>query len=346
MPENTALVAVDQLNPVELFEKDGLKSVLDELQKRALDFTADVSTPSGRKEIASQAYKVARSKTLIDDMGKNHTKELRAALKSVDAKRKEARDFCDGLKQEVRQDLTDWEAEQERIAQEEERKKDDRLQKRMKEIYQYPIEADRTVFLDQNEVREWSDREYGQFLLERKEAYRVEQDALEKERLEREAEEKRLAEERAEQERQAAELRKQQEAMEAERRKLEDERKAIEDEKRKAEETKRLEEQRKQMEAEAKERERIAAEKAAQEERDRVEREKREAEEAAAKAEAELKRQEALQPDKEKIIAYADALWAVPVPIVSEGDAEDLMKSIIRDFRKFVESIRENAEAL
>lgn len=79
--------------------------------------TPDLTTESGRKAIASLAYKVARTKTAIDDAGKLLTEEWRGKINVVDASRREIRDRLDTLKAEVRAPLTEWEArEEKRIA--------------------------------------------------------------------------------------------------------------------------------------------------------------------------------------------------------------------------------------
>ncbi|HCC4816616.1 TPA: hypothetical protein M5M69_005037, partial [Citrobacter freundii] len=73
----------------------------------------------GRDAIASMAHKVARSKTYIDNAGKDLVAELKALPKQIDESRRIARERLDALKDEVRRPLTEWEAEQERIKAEE-----------------------------------------------------------------------------------------------------------------------------------------------------------------------------------------------------------------------------------
>ena len=74
----------------------------------------DLTTETGRKAIASLAYKVARTKTAIDDAGKLLTEEWRGKINVVDASRREIRERLDALKVEVRRPLTEWEEEDER----------------------------------------------------------------------------------------------------------------------------------------------------------------------------------------------------------------------------------------
>jgi colicin import membrane protein len=68
-----------------------------------------VATERGRKAIASMAYKVARTKTAIDEAGKKLNEEARARINAVDESRREIRKQLDDLKDEVRRPLTAWE---------------------------------------------------------------------------------------------------------------------------------------------------------------------------------------------------------------------------------------------
>lgn len=107
---STELVTVESVNPVELFKANGTDSLIAEIEARVSGELPDVSTASGRKEIASLAHKVAKSKTLLDGMGKDLADNLNAQLKPINAERKKVRDSLDALKAEIRQPLTDWES--------------------------------------------------------------------------------------------------------------------------------------------------------------------------------------------------------------------------------------------
>ncbi|MDU4245556.1 MAG: hypothetical protein E7I00_08360, partial [Varibaculum cambriense] len=89
------------------------------IEKEARSLVPDVSTKKGRDAIASMAHKVARSKTYIDNAGKDLVAELKALPKQIDESRRIVRERLDALKDEVRRPLTEWEAEQERIKAEE-----------------------------------------------------------------------------------------------------------------------------------------------------------------------------------------------------------------------------------
>jgi hypothetical protein len=86
-----------------------IKRIRDEVKSH----TPDLSTEKGRKEIASLAYKVSRSKTALDDAGKKLTEDIKRQAGQIDAARKKIRDQLDALRDEVRKPLTDWEAAEE-----------------------------------------------------------------------------------------------------------------------------------------------------------------------------------------------------------------------------------------
>lgn len=126
---NTEIFALNEVTAVELFSTQAqLNEILEELEKEAKSFVPDISTKRGRDEVASIAYKVARSKTHIDNLGKDLVADWKKKSKEVDSLRKSARDRLDTLKDEVRKPLTDWEnKEKERIEKHERKLADIRL---------------------------------------------------------------------------------------------------------------------------------------------------------------------------------------------------------------------------
>ena len=106
--------------------QDGLDKILKGIESKVSGIVPDISTQKGRKEIASLAYKVAQSKTLLDKLGAELTANWKERAKKVDVSRKYIRDYLDTLKDRVRQPLTEWEeAEAKRIADEKARLKYD-----------------------------------------------------------------------------------------------------------------------------------------------------------------------------------------------------------------------------
>lgn len=120
MSEIMDLVVIEKKNAMAVFtNNDQLDPLIEAIEKEARSLVPDVTTKKGRDAIASMAHKVARSKTYIDNAGKDLVAELKALPKQIDESRRVVRERLDALKDEVRRPLTEWEAKQERIKAEE-----------------------------------------------------------------------------------------------------------------------------------------------------------------------------------------------------------------------------------
>ncbi|BBS23369.1 hypothetical protein WP5W18E06_39060 [Klebsiella quasipneumoniae] len=120
MSEIMDLVVIEKKNAMAVFtNNDQLDPLIEAIEKGARSLVPDVTTKKGRDAIASMAHKVARSKTYIDNAGKDLVAELKALPKQIDESRRVVRERLDALKDEMRRPLTEWEAEQERIKAEE-----------------------------------------------------------------------------------------------------------------------------------------------------------------------------------------------------------------------------------
>lgn len=94
----------------------GIDVLIQRIKSEASAEVPDLTTKKGRDRIASLAYKVSKTKTLVDDFGKELVAEEKKRLALIDADRKKWRDECDKLRDEIRKPLTDWEqAEADRI---------------------------------------------------------------------------------------------------------------------------------------------------------------------------------------------------------------------------------------
>lgn len=91
----------------------GLDPYLAKIKEELDAFVPDVSTKRGRDAIASIAYKVAKGKTALDNIGKELVADLKDVPKKIDAERKRMRDLLDQWKDEVRAPLTAWEEAEE-----------------------------------------------------------------------------------------------------------------------------------------------------------------------------------------------------------------------------------------
>lgn len=112
MSEKTELVAVPpQETALQVYQApNGLDPYLQKIREEIDTFVPDVSTAKGRQAIASIAYKVARSKTALNDLGKKLVDDLKEVPKKIDAERKRMRDTLDAWQEEVRRPLNEWQA--------------------------------------------------------------------------------------------------------------------------------------------------------------------------------------------------------------------------------------------
>lgn len=110
------LVVIEKSKALDIFKSsNSVEDIISKIESEVNSFVNDVNTDKGRKEIKSLAYRVAQSKTYLDGLGKDLVAEMKEIPKLIDANRKTVRDRLDALRDKVRQPLTEWEAEQERI---------------------------------------------------------------------------------------------------------------------------------------------------------------------------------------------------------------------------------------
>src|SRR5690606_9674529 len=95
----------------------GLDPLIEQIREKVAGTVYDMSTAKGRAECASDAFKVAKSKTAIEKLGKALSAEYKEIPKKIDAERRRAFVALEALQAQVRQPLTDWErAEEARVA--------------------------------------------------------------------------------------------------------------------------------------------------------------------------------------------------------------------------------------
>ena len=109
MAEENALVVMRALVPAVVFGPGGVDAVLEQVKAEARKEEIDISTEKGRKACASLAYKIARSKTALDDMGKSLGDEMRRQVDAINTDRRRIREELDALKDEIRGPLDRWE---------------------------------------------------------------------------------------------------------------------------------------------------------------------------------------------------------------------------------------------
>ena len=193
--------------------------LIEEIRAKAKSVVGDINTAKGRKAYISMAATVRSSKVAIDDAGKTLVAEMKKRPALVDASRRKIREALDELAIEIRQPVTDWEAEQERIKAEEALVSAHTEALEMNEAFDKAaaeeLESDHEIALLMND----------NFDRKREEAARLaEQQRIEHEqRIAREAEErvKREAEEKARRDREESERRERELQAAAEREKQE-----------------------------------------------------------------------------------------------------------------------------
>jgi septal ring factor EnvC (AmiA/AmiB activator) len=113
----TDLAVFEKLTPAVVFAPGGVDAILKKIAEEVRHTPVDISTKVGRENCASLAYKVARSKTALDKMGKDLGDTHYKSWKAITAERARIEKELDDLRDEVRQPLTDWEnAEKDRVA--------------------------------------------------------------------------------------------------------------------------------------------------------------------------------------------------------------------------------------
>jgi hypothetical protein len=108
---NEVAVVPSKENALSVFQaSNGLDPYLAKIREEIDGFVPDITSVKGRQAIASIAHSVARSKTALDNIGKELVAELKDVPKKIDAERKRMRDLLDAWKDEVRKPLDDWQA--------------------------------------------------------------------------------------------------------------------------------------------------------------------------------------------------------------------------------------------
>ncbi|HBB0347641.1 TPA: hypothetical protein J1F47_002154 [Escherichia coli] len=284
-----------------IYVENGLDKFLEQIRE-GVNEVPDLSTAKGRARIASLAAQVSRSKTAVENPGRDYLKRLKEKPKVVETELRRFVTECDQLRDEVRRPLTEWE--------EAEKARTESLQQRLVDLraladvidtagnylpsadIQARIQEAKSVVLDES----WQERaaEAGvakDSTIQQLEASLVvaqkrEHESAELERLRKEAEEKARLEreeairrEAAEQAKRDAEAKAQAEIDAAARR---------EAEARAA--TERAEREKIEAQQKAEREAKVAAEKAEQEKNDAIAAERRRQEEADSARQAEQKR--------------------------------------------------------
>lgn len=114
---STDLIEIKQGNALDFFTTPAkVDEILVSLRARAhkeQEMIADPFSESGRAAIKSLAFKIAKSKTALENVGEQLAREQKEIPKRIDAGRKRIKDYLDGLRDEVRRPVTEWEETEE-----------------------------------------------------------------------------------------------------------------------------------------------------------------------------------------------------------------------------------------
>ncbi len=335
---------LETIKATDVYNGEALDDVLAKVEAEAKSHTPDISTPQGREEIASVAYRVARTKTALDGLGKELTEEARKTVDQVNAERKRMRDRLDTLKEEVRAPLTAWEnKEKTRVADLEERLENLRqvavfTETPTADSIQEAIDAANALYqYDWQEFMAKADLVWHQtnprllIMLDERKKHDAEQEELARLRREAEEREKRDREEKlkkdaADAARKEAEAKAAREAAEKER-KAKAEQERVEREKKEAEERAAAAEQaRKDAEEKAKRDAEEAAKRAEEEKKQAVEAERKRKEDEERRQREETERREADKQHRQKI--YNESLLGIQKAGIGENDARKILDAI------------------
>jgi len=121
------LVNIEGMLPVKVFTSENIQEFLSRIEKEKNDFVApDATTPAGRKAIVSFANRFTKTKTAVDDLGKDYVAVLKDEPKRIDALRKLFRDTLDQWHEEVRRPVT--------LLEDADKKRKDTHEKHLKDI--------------------------------------------------------------------------------------------------------------------------------------------------------------------------------------------------------------------
>ncbi|SEN67752.1 hypothetical protein [Bradyrhizobium sp. OK095] len=114
--ESILTPAAVPLSAETLFGTGQIETIVSAIETQVRGEVIDITTAAGREAAKSLAHKVARSKGILDEIGKDHVAEIKAKSGKIDAERKTIRDRLDALKAEVRGPVERWEeADEKRV---------------------------------------------------------------------------------------------------------------------------------------------------------------------------------------------------------------------------------------
>lgn len=117
---NTELAVIEDISEDKWPEVYGVGKVNDyyeRVKSHVSKEVPDVTTDKGRKAIASLSGKVSSSKAAVEKPGRDYLRKIKELPKTIETELREFVILMDKLRDDTRQPLTDYEAEQKRIEQ-------------------------------------------------------------------------------------------------------------------------------------------------------------------------------------------------------------------------------------
>lgn len=90
-------------------EEGGIERILTKIRETISPLVFDINEKKDRDQIKSIAYSISRSKTTLDNHGKDIVSVIKEKAKIIDSQRKIWRDECELIRDEFRKPLTEWE---------------------------------------------------------------------------------------------------------------------------------------------------------------------------------------------------------------------------------------------
>lgn len=223
--------------------------------------------------------------------------------------------------------------EQKRVKEEEGRIEKEKIRNRVDALGEYKL------MLPFFEVAGMTDAEFDAKLADAKEVHEAELKRTKEEEEARDAEDARLAAEKIENDR----IREEQEAKA---KVLQDKEDALKAKEKALDDAKKAEAERKDREAFEIEAAKRAKEQAVKDATERAERDARLKKEAEEAEKMEKVRQEALKPDKEKLLDYAERIVNIPIPEVKDEVAEKIVGVAMIELARVADDIRDYMEEM
>jgi hypothetical protein len=110
-PASAALVAIDDLPSDLLFTPGTVDDKLTLVREKYLADAAklDTSTETKRKKLKSLAFELVKLRTSVEGRAKAHTIDTKRKLAQIDSEKRRICDIIQGIQDEVRKPLTEWE---------------------------------------------------------------------------------------------------------------------------------------------------------------------------------------------------------------------------------------------